>query len=81
MCEPSCWLPGQIRQLNTACRMYVRQVFELPGRLVNGCNAALNDQSGNFLVPNINISVRRAFQKALLSALQNTGNALSPLST
>ena len=51
------------------------QMLKLPGRLVNGCNAALNDQSGHLLVPNINISICRAFQKALFSDLQNAGNA------
>ena len=74
MCEPSCWLQDQIRQLSDARRMPMRQMLKLPGRLINGCNATLNDQSGHLLIPNINISICRAFQEALLSDLQHAVN-------
>ena len=47
----------------------MRQMVKLPGRLINGCNTALNNQPGNLFVPNVNVSIRRAFQEALLSNL------------
>ena len=52
----------------------MKQMLKLPGRLINGCDATLNDQSGHLLVPNVNISVCWALQEALLSDLQNAGH-------
>ena len=62
----SVWLVFPMRKLAWSAL----QLRGLLGRLVNGCNAALNDQARHLCLPNVHVCLRRGFQKPFFCYLR-----------